>query len=194
MNAGGILIMTITGIGLNVVANECCDLAPWCARKLVRWSAFHRYTDPARAEARAEELVALIDDRPGHTLKLITALGFAGCAAFASARRLLTRQHGPAREVKETAAATAMPVHRTECTYVLDRVYAYLDGDLDAPDMVRIRSHLDECGPCLAEYGLDEVVKQLVHKHTGDNLVPHVLRDKVLARIQQVKNELDTQD
>ena len=80
--------------------------------------------------------------------------------------------------------------HETPCTEVLDRVYSYLDGELDAPDIAKIRQHLDECGPCLAEYGLDELVKQLVHKHCGHDLVPYALREKVLIRIQQVKAEL----
>src|SRR5215467_4081856 len=80
--------------------------------------------------------------------------------------------------------------HETPCTEVLDRVYSYLDGELDAPDIAKIRQHLDECGPCLAEYGLDRLVRQLVHKHCGHDLVPHALREKVLIRIQQVKAEM----
>ena len=35
-----------------------------------------------------------------------------------------------------------------------------------------------------------EVVKQLVHKHCGHDLVPQELRAKVLIRIQQVQAEL----
>ena len=80
--------------------------------------------------------------------------------------------------------------HETPCNEVLDHVYAYLVGELGAPDCDRIRQHLDECGPCLREYGLDEVVKQLVHKHCGHDLVPRELRAKVLIRIRQVQAEL----
>ncbi len=80
--------------------------------------------------------------------------------------------------------------HETPCTEVLDRVYSYLDGELEAPDLAKIRQHLDECGPCLQEYGLDELVKQLVHKHCGHDRVPEALRAKVLVRIQQVQAEL----
>jgi mycothiol system anti-sigma-R factor len=80
--------------------------------------------------------------------------------------------------------------HETPCTEVLDRLYAYLDGELGAPDCDKIRQHLEECGPCLREYDLDEVVKQLVHKHCGHDLVPRELRAKVLIRIQQVQAEL----
>ena len=80
--------------------------------------------------------------------------------------------------------------HETPCTEVLDQLYAYLDGELGAPDCDKIRQHLDECGPCLHEYDLDEVVKQLVHKHCGHDLVPGELRTKVLIRIRQVQAEL----
>ena len=80
--------------------------------------------------------------------------------------------------------------HETTCTEVLDQLYAYLDGELGAPDCDKIAQHLDECGPCLQEYDLDEVVKQLVHKHCGHDLVPTELRAKVLIRIQQVQVEL----
>lgn len=83
MTPGQILFAVLSGLAVN----ECCELSPWCARKLVRWSAHCRYTDAARADARAEELTALIDDRPGKLFKLITALGFAAGAVMASVRR-----------------------------------------------------------------------------------------------------------
>jgi mycothiol system anti-sigma-R factor len=69
-------------------------------------------------------------------------------------------------------------------------VYAYLDRELGDGDCAKIRQHLDECGPCLREYGLEEVVKQLVHKHCGHDAAPGELRVKVMVRIQQVQAEL----
>ena len=77
----------LLGIVAGLLANELCEFAPWCARKLVRWSAFRRYTDRGRAEMRAEELTALIDDRPGNLFKLITAVSFAVAAVIVSCRR-----------------------------------------------------------------------------------------------------------
>lgn len=76
MTTGQILLTIITGLAVN----ECCDVSPWLARKLVRWSAHRRYAPPARAELRAEELAAYIDDSPGKLFRLITALGFAAAA------------------------------------------------------------------------------------------------------------------
>ncbi len=76
MSAGEVLFAVVSGLAVN----ECCDISPWAARKLVVWSARHRYYDQARADTRAEELTRLIDDRPGKLFKLITALGFAAAA------------------------------------------------------------------------------------------------------------------
>jgi mycothiol system anti-sigma-R factor len=80
--------------------------------------------------------------------------------------------------------------HDTDCREVLDKVYAYIDGELTDHDVVEIRVHLDECSPCLKEYDLDKVVKQLVAKHCGSDPVPADLRSKVLARIARVRAEL----
>ena len=81
--------------------------------------------------------------------------------------------------------------HEVPCTEVLERVYSYLDGELDPPGCAKIRQHLDECGPCLREYGLEEVVKNLVHKYCGYDAVPAELRAKVMVRIQEVRAELE---
>jgi predicted amino acid-binding ACT domain protein len=82
----------LLGIVTGLLANELCEFGPWCARKLIRWSAFRRYTDPGRAEMRAEELTALINDRPGNLFKLITAVCFAADAIIVCGRRAIARE------------------------------------------------------------------------------------------------------
>ena len=82
--------------------------------------------------------------------------------------------------------------HETPCTEVLAELYAYLDEELGPPGRAKIRQHLDECGPCLREYGLEEVVKKLVHKCCGHEAVPGELRAKVLTRIAAVRAEIET--
>jgi mycothiol system anti-sigma-R factor len=81
--------------------------------------------------------------------------------------------------------------HDVPCSEVLARVYSYLDGEIEEAGIAEIRVHLDECGPCLREYGLEEAVKRLVHKHCGSETVPNELRSKVLSRIQAVQIELE---
>lgn len=81
--------------------------------------------------------------------------------------------------------------HEVPCAEVLERVYSYLDGELDDPGHAKIAQHLDECGPCLREYGLEEVVKHLVHKYCGYDAVPSELRTKVLTRIQEIRISME---
>ncbi|MFD6950765.1 mycothiol system anti-sigma-R factor [Nocardiopsis sp. TSRI0078] len=77
----------------------------------------------------------------------------------------------------------------TPCSEVLDKLYTYIDGELEEPNCEQIRRHLDECGPCLEEHGLEEAVKKLVAKHCGCDPVPMDLRDKVLGRLSQARTE-----
>jgi mycothiol system anti-sigma-R factor len=81
--------------------------------------------------------------------------------------------------------------HEVPCSEVLARVYSYLDGEIEDAGCSEIQMHLEECGPCLREYGLEEAVKRLVHRHCGSDPVPTELRTKVLSRIHAVRVELE---
>ena len=81
--------------------------------------------------------------------------------------------------------------HETPCSEVLARLESYLDREIEEQGFAQIRQHLDECGPCLREYGLEDVVKRLVHKCCGAETAPSELRVKVLVRIQAVRAELE---
>lgn len=75
--------------------------------------------------------------------------------------------------------------HQTPCNEVLARVYTYIDGELEDSSCSEVKEHLDECAPCLKEYGLEEAVKKLVSKSCGCDPVPEDLKAKVLGQIQQ---------
>jgi mycothiol system anti-sigma-R factor len=81
--------------------------------------------------------------------------------------------------------------HDLPCTEALALVYAYLDGELGEPGCAEVRKHLDECGPCLREFGLEEAVKRLIARHCGHDQAPEDLRSKVMGRIRQVRYELE---
>jgi mycothiol system anti-sigma-R factor len=170
-----------------LLANEACELSPWCARKLVHWSACRRYTDPARAEARAEELAALINERPGNILKLVTASCFASGAVVTVSRRAFAHE-------TPAMAPSLPPAHHSPghlCSEVLARVYSYLDGDIEDESLAQIQQHIDECGPCLREYGLEKAVKRLVQKCCGTEPSPSGLRSMVGVRIRTIQAELE---
>lgn len=124
MSAGEILVAIIGGAAVN----EYCEVTPWCSRKLACWSAHLRYRDPERGEARAEELAAVINARPGNLFKLMTALTFVGGAAIVSVRRSLTGDAQSLHPAKETATVPGVVhvQHYVPCMEVLDRIYGYL--------------------------------------------------------------------
>lgn len=79
--------------------------------------------------------------------------------------------------------------HETPCSEVLDKVYEYIDGEIDPVRAHEIKHHLDECGPCLSEFGLEEAVRSIVKRCCNDQ-APAELRIKVLGRIEEVRAEL----
>jgi mycothiol system anti-sigma-R factor len=79
--------------------------------------------------------------------------------------------------------------HETPCSEVLDRVYEFIDGELDGARRHLIKEHLDECGPCLQEFGLEEQVKAIVKRSCCDP-APIELRAKVLRHIAAARAEL----
>ena len=81
--------------------------------------------------------------------------------------------------------------HETPCGEVLADVYVYLDGEQDAASYDKVRQHLDECAPCLRQYGLEQAVKALVARCCGSDRAPRELRDRVNLRIQQVRLEIE---
>jgi mycothiol system anti-sigma-R factor len=76
--------------------------------------------------------------------------------------------------------------HETPCTEVLDAVYSYLDGEIDDHQRALIVQHLDECGPCLQQFHLEQVVKSLVHRSCACESAPEHLRVQIVTRIRQV--------
>lgn len=81
--------------------------------------------------------------------------------------------------------------HETDCRTVIEQVYLYLDGEIGDDDCHKIRQHLDECAPCLRQYGLEQHVKVLVARTCGCDTAPDGLRTRVLQRIQQVRVEIE---
>jgi mycothiol system anti-sigma-R factor len=76
-----------------------------------------------------------------------------------------------------------------DCADVVEAVYLYLDGELPIEAIDGIRGHLDECSPCLREYGIEQEVKTLLARSCGET-APEALRASVLARIQVVRTQL----
>jgi mycothiol system anti-sigma-R factor len=77
--------------------------------------------------------------------------------------------------------------HAKPCSEVLEEVYYYLDGEMSQHDCEHIRQHLDECGPCLREYGVEQEVKALVARSCGCESAPPGLKAKLLLTLQTIQ-------
>jgi mycothiol system anti-sigma-R factor len=82
--------------------------------------------------------------------------------------------------------------HDTDCAEVIEKVYLYLDGEIDDETRHKLREHLDECAPCLRKYGVEQDVKALVARCCGSDVAPEGLRQRLTVRLQEVRIELGT--
>lgn len=74
--------------------------------------------------------------------------------------------------------------HDTDCSEVLEQVWLFLDNECDAERRAILARHLDECAPCLAEYGIDEKLKKLLSKKCGGDVAPDSLRNRLRQQIR----------
>jgi mycothiol system anti-sigma-R factor len=82
--------------------------------------------------------------------------------------------------------------HDLPCTEVIEQVYLYLDGEIDDEGRSKVREHLDECAPCLRQFGLEQDVKALVARCCGGDTAPDALKQRLMIRLQEVRIELGT--
>ncbi|BCL13770.1 mycothiol system anti-sigma-R factor [Micromonospora sagamiensis] len=76
--------------------------------------------------------------------------------------------------------------HETDCREVLAEVYLYLDLECAEARRQLIRDHLDECSPCLREYGIEQEVKALVARCCGNETAPADLRERLRVKISEL--------
>jgi mycothiol system anti-sigma-R factor len=76
--------------------------------------------------------------------------------------------------------------HETDCREVLEEVYLYLDLEVTNGRRDKIRQHLDECSPCLREYGIEQEVKALVGRCCGAETAPAELRDRLRRKLSEL--------
>ena len=72
-----------------------------------------------------------------------------------------------------------------DCSAVLADVWVVLDGECDEESRRRVQRHLDDCSPCLTEFGIEEQVKSLLSRKCGGERAPAGLRERLVLTIQQ---------
>lgn len=73
-----------------------------------------------------------------------------------------------------------------DCSEALERLYLFLDHEIDDASCEEIQAHIDSCSTCLTQYDLERVVKKLVSRSCSE-VAPEPLRERVLMSIRTVQ-------
>jgi mycothiol system anti-sigma-R factor len=79
--------------------------------------------------------------------------------------------------------------HETDCSEVLSEVWLFLDHECDGSRRKLLEQHLDECSPCLEQYGIEEHLKVLLASKCGGEHAPDALKQRLRDKIRQTVAE-----
>ncbi len=77
------------------------------------------------------------------------------------------------------------------CREVITEVYLYLDLECSEDRRAVIKRHLEECSPCLREYGIEQEVKALVGRCCGQEKAPAELVARLRAKLSEIVIEVE---
>jgi len=77
-----------------------------------------------------------------------------------------------------------------ECWHTLQRVYEFLDHEVDDASGDEIRRHLAACEPCMERFDVELAVKTLVSRCCGGDQAPEHLKAKVMMQISVARQQL----
>jgi mycothiol system anti-sigma-R factor len=82
-------------------------------------------------------------------------------------------------------------VEINSCDDVLSHVFEFLDRETDDARRAVIAEHLEECSPCLRQFGIEQEFKALVRRRCGGDVPPPGLRDRIKMQLTSVSFEED---
>ncbi len=75
--------------------------------------------------------------------------------------------------------------HETDCSEVLAEVWLFLDHECDQKRRQLLEQHLDECSPCLEQFGIEEHLKVLLARKCGGEHAPETLKQRLRDQIRK---------
>lgn len=75
--------------------------------------------------------------------------------------------------------------YKLDCTAVIADVWLMLDNECDQATRERLQYHLDTCGTCLEQYGIEEQIKGLLSRKCGGERAPEGLRQRLSIEIRR---------
>ncbi|MBV8542580.1 MAG: mycothiol system anti-sigma-R factor [Pseudonocardiales bacterium] len=77
-------------------------------------------------------------------------------------------------------------LHDTDCHEVLAQLWLFLDNECDHERRRLLRQHLEDCGPCLEEFGLEGHLKALLARKCGGDHAPDALKQRLRQSIREI--------
>ncbi|WP_410572536.1 mycothiol system anti-sigma-R factor [Amycolatopsis sp. cmx-4-61] len=74
---------------------------------------------------------------------------------------------------------------KVRCEEALADIYLLLDRECSPERDAALRAHIEDCPPCLEEYGIDEHIKRLLARKCGGDHAPAELKSRLRASIRQ---------
>jgi mycothiol system anti-sigma-R factor len=78
---------------------------------------------------------------------------------------------------------------KVDCQEALAEIFLLLDRECSPERDAELRRHIEDCPPCLEEYGIDEHLKQLLARKCGGDHAPDELKRKLRASISRAVGE-----
>jgi mycothiol system anti-sigma-R factor len=72
---------------------------------------------------------------------------------------------------------------------VLAEVWLFLDHECDGNRRELLQQHLDECSPCLEQFGIEEHLKVLLASKCGGEHAPEALKQRLREEIRKTVGE-----
>lgn len=80
--------------------------------------------------------------------------------------------------------------HDTPCSQVLEAIYLYLDNEECVVERALITQHLEECGPCCDEFGVEEMLKTMIGRAHGCEPAPVAIYERIVAQMADIQVEI----
>ena len=89
------------------------------------------------------------------------------------------------------APGVGEPIEINSCDDVLSHVFEFLDHETDDDRRAVIAEHLEDCSPCLRQFGIEQEFKALVRRRCGGDVPPPSLRERIKMQLTSVSFEED---
>lgn len=80
-----------------------------------------------------------------------------------------------------------------DCSEALARLFEFIDAEIDDASGDRIRRHLADCEPCLAEYDVSDHLKKLVRRSCSD-VAPTDLHVRIREQLTVLRSQVQHLD